>query len=383
MSKAKPALDKDILEALNCINEINPFATYLNDETLSRVDGWIDTGSYTLNAIISGKFKDGGIPKNRVTVLAGESMVGKTLFALKILANAQKEGLVPVIFDTENAIDPESAAKFGLDLSKVKYVPCISIEQTRNALYKFLTMVKEKGLQGRFIAVIDSLGNLQSEMDLSRMEKDNTSTDTGTKARAMKTLMQTCTNLGAATRTTIVCTNHVYDNPMELFPSLEKNMPGGKSVIYLPSVTVQLARKPVKDDGGKTTDSELSFGQKNFQGIIIRALTRKNRFIKQYLEAEMYLSFTSGLDRFYGLLDLAIGSGAIIQNGSTYALPDGTKLGYYKNWRKNADLWENTIIPKIQEVIDVKWKYGNAENDDIPDDTPEEIEEIEDNEEEQ
>jgi RecA/RadA recombinase len=363
-------MDKDIESALSEIDKINPFATYLSDSTLSRVGGWIDTGSYVLNAIISGSLH-GGIPKGRVTMLAGESMTGKSLFVMKILAAAQKEGLVPVIFDTENAIDPEGAERLGLDVKNVKYVPCISIEQTRNALYKFLTSIKEKGLEGKFIVAIDSLGNLQSELSLSRMGKDSTSADMGTNARAMKTLMQTCTNLGAVTQTTILCTNHVYDNPAALFPSIEKNMPGGKSCVYLPSVTVQLARKPMKSDGGKTMDGETAVGQKSYAGIIIRALTRKNRFIKQYLEGEMYLSFASGLDRYYGLIDLAVGLGAVIQTGATYQLEDGKKLGYYKQFRKNTDLWENTILPIVEERMKDEWNYSNKEEE-----PPDEVEEV-------
>ena len=368
-------MDKDIESALSEIDKINPFATYLSDSTLSRVGGWIDTGSYVLNAIISGSLH-GGIPKGRVTMLAGESMTGKSLFVMKILAAAQKEGLVPVIFDTENAIDPEGAERLGLDVSNVKYVPCISIEQTRNALYKFLTSIKEKGLEGKFIVAIDSLGNLQSELSLSRMGKDSTSADMGTNARAMKTLMQTCTNLGAVTQTTILCTNHVYDNPAALFPSIEKNMPGGKSCVYLPSVTVQLARKPMKSDGGKTMDGETAVGQKSYAGIIIRALTRKNRFIKQYLEGEMYLSFASGLDRYYGLIDLAVGLGAVIQTGATYQLPPDDsgnikKLGYYKSWRKDVDLWENTILPVVEARMKDEWNYSNKEEE-----PPDEVEEV-------
>ena len=360
--------DKDTLAALDSIDKVNPFATYLEDSTLSRVGGWIDTGSYVLNAIISGSIH-GGIPQGRVTMLGGESMTGKTLFVLKILANAQKKGLIPVIFDTENAVDPEGAERIGLDITKVKYVPCTTIEQTRNALYKFLTSVKEKGLEGKFIVAIDSLGNLQSELEHSRMGKDSTSADMGSKARAMKSLMQTCTNLGATTQTTVLCTNHVYDDPAALFPSIEKHMPGGKSIVYLPSVTVQLARKPVKSDGGKTMDAETAVGQKNYAGIIIRALTRKNRFIKQYLQGEMFLSFHTGLDRYYGLLDLAVGVGAVVQTGSTYQLPDGKKIGYYKNFRKDIDLWENTILPVVEEKIKTEWAYSGG---DVMDDVPEE-----------
>jgi RecA/RadA recombinase len=292
---------------------------------------------------------------------------GKSLFVLKILANAQKRGLIPVIFDTENAIDSVSAERIGLDPSKIKYVPCVTIEQTRNAIFKFLNSVKEKGLEGKFIIAIDSLGNLQSQQEMSRMEKESSSADMGSTARAMKSLMKTLTNLCGLTKTTAICTNHVYDDPSAMFPSLEKNMPGGRSVVYLPSVTVQLARKPVKADGGKTIDDELEAGQKNYSGVVLRALTVKNRFIRQYLEGEMYLSFTSGLDRYYGLLDLCVGFGIILQTGSTYTLADGTKLGFYKNFRKNVDLWEKTLLPELEKVIKEKWAYSQGEQ--IPDET--------------
>lgn len=355
-----PQIDwsKDARAAMDSINEVNTYATYLNESSLSVIDGYVDTGSMVLNAIISGSLY-GGIPKGRVTVLAGESMVGKSLFVLKILANAQKEGLIPVIFDTENAIDPEGAARLGLDITKVKYVPCITVEQTRNAIYKFLTTVQEKGLQGKFIIAIDSLGNLQSEIEMKRMGNENTSQDMGTKARAMKTLMQTCTNMAALTKTTMVMTNHVYDDPGAMFPSIEKHMPGGKSVIYLPSVTVQLARKPMKDDGGKTINNDLAVGQKSYSGIVIRALTRKNRLIRQYLEAEMYLSFSTGLNKYYGLLDLLVGMGVITQTGSTYQLPDGKKIGYYKNWQKDKELWDSYLLPTLESKIKEHWSYSN------------------------
>jgi RecA/RadA recombinase len=352
-------MDKELKAALDSIDEINPYATYLDKNSLSLVDGWIDTGSTVLNALISGKL-DGGIPKGRVTLLAGESMTGKSLFVQKILAQAQRQGLTPVIFDTENSIDPVGATRLGLDISKVKYVPSVTIEETRNSIFKFLTNVKAKGLEGKFIIAIDSLGNLQSQQEMNRMEKESTSADMGSAARAMKSLLKTCNNMGALTRTTILCTNHVYDDPSAMFPSLEKHMPGGKSVTYLPSVSVQLARKPMKDDGGKTFDSNMVAGQKNYSGVIIRALTRKNRFIKQYLEAEMYLSFSTGLDKYYGLLDLAVGMGAVVQNGATYALPDGTKLGYYKNWRKDSDVWDQ-ILPKLQEEITKNWSYSEGD----------------------
>ena len=360
-------MDKDLIKILAEIDSINPYATFLDQETLSTVPGFIDTGSLPLNAIISGSLY-GGIPRNRLTMIAGESMTGKTYIVMRILANAQKEGLIPVIFDTENAIDKHAAANLGLFTSKVKYVPSFSIEQTRNSIYKFLTKAKEQKIENKFIVAIDSLGNLENELGLSRMEKDNTSMDMGTRARAIKSLLKTCTQLAAYTKTTFICTNHTYDDPGAMYDSIIKNQPGGKSVVFLPSVTVQLARKPEKSDEGKTMDGELVTGQRNFPGAILRALTVKNRFIQQYLQAEMYLSFKSGLDKYYGLLDLAVGFGVVIQTGSTYSLPDGTKLGYYSKWRKDGSIWA-CILPALEEKIKTGWAYGSVVDEEIPDES--------------
>jgi RecA/RadA recombinase len=362
-------MDKDITSVLGEIDKLNPYSSFLDEETLSSTGGWFDTGSMVLNGIISGSLF-GGVPKNRMTLFAGPSMAGKSYIVQRILANAQKEGYTVVIFDSENAIDRKGAEALGLDVSKVKYVPVFSIEECRNAIYKFLTVAKEKGLTDKFIIAIDSLGNMESEIQINRMEKDNTSTDMGSRARAMKTLLRTCVQLSGLTQTTILATNHVYEDPSAMFPSLEKLMPGGKAVVYLPSVTVQLARKPIKE-GKDNTDGKLTTGQKNFPGVILRALTVKNRFVQQYLEGEMYLSFASGLDKYYGLLALAKGLGVVEQSGATYTI-DGEKLGYFGTWKNNTKLWDERIVPRIEERIAVEWKYGSKEHNETPDEDEQE-----------
>ena len=364
-------IDKNLVKILAEIDSINPYATYLNESTLSDVPGWIDTGSLGLNAIISGSMY-GGIPRNRLTMISGESMCGKSVFICKILANAQKQGLIPVIFDTENAIDKEMAANHGLDLSKVKYVPTFSIEQTRNAIYKFLTRARDEGVTDKFIVAIDSLGNLESEQGISRMEKESTSMDMGTRARSIKTLLRTCTSLATYTKTTFVVTNAVYDDPSAMFDSIIKNQSGGKSVVYLPSVTIQLARKPEKGDDNKTNDGTLVTGQKSYPGAILRALTVKNRFIQQYLQVEMYLSFRSGFGKYYGLFDLAMGFEVLEKEGHRYKIKStGEMLGFYSDWRKSDEAWIK-ILPLLEEKIKINWSYSKPSDEDIPDEDDEE-----------
>lgn len=356
-------LDKDILASLNALDDVVPYSAYLNESTLSSVDDWIDTGALVLNALISGSLY-GGVPKGRVVQFAGPSMCGKSFFALQIAANAQKKGMIPVIFDSEGAIDPETAKNFGLDTSKVKYVGCESAEQTRNAIYKFLTNVREKKQFGKFIIIIDSLANLNSEMELKRMDKDSTSADMGTFAKSVKSLLKTCTNMGTLTKTPVIITNHVYDDPSQMYPSLEKNMSGGKSAVYLPSVNVQLARELVKDKENTQVVDKLSASQKNYSGVVLRALITKNRFAKQYLEGKMYLSFSKGLDRYFGLLEIMKGMGVVSNSGSSYTDWTGEKLGYYKVWSKNIDLWENKLLPELEKRIKIHWAYGSSPDDD-------------------
>ena len=348
-------MDKDIKKLLDSINEINPLATYLNDSALSYVDKWIDTGSLILNALISGSLY-GGVPSGRLTMLAGESGVGKTFILLNIIRNAQKAGLIPIIFDSENAIDPSTAKRFGIDLSNVKYIPVDSVETTRNIMYKLFKGIVETHQEGKFFIGLDSLAMLESELQQKRMEKESSSADMGSFAKAVKSLLKTCTAWSAKTKTPVVITNHIYDDPAAMYTSLIKNVPGGKSAVYLPSVIIQMAKSPAKT---KETGETAAAGGKDISGVFIRALSAKNRFIKPFLTGELYLSFDKGLDQNYGLCELAVELGVINQSGPTYSLHDGTKLGYKKNFDQN--IYDNIIIPGIEEKIKKEWAFSSIE----------------------
>lgn len=373
---AKQEFDK-YKKLMDTIDDINPYATYLSESTLSSIDEYIDTGSLALNAIISGSvFK--GVPTGRVIQFAGPSMTGKTYFVQKIIANAQKMGKYVVVFDSENAIEKEGAKGFGIDPTQVKYIATTTIENTRNAIRNFLKNVLAAGAIGKFVIIVDSLANMETELGEKRMEEDKASADMGTFAKAIKNFLKTCVNWSKLTKTTIVVTNEVYDDPSQMFPSIEKAMPGGLGAAFKPSVTIQLGRVPMKDDEGKTIDNTLAVGQSKFSGVILRCLSVKNRFIKQYLQVTLYLSFATGLDRYYGLLELCKGTGVVVLNGKTYKDWEGNSLGFYKKWRKDKDLWENRLLPELDSRLAVLWAYSSNENipneDEEADDDSEDLE---------
>lgn len=162
---------------------------------------------------------------------------------------------------------------------------------------------------------------------------------------------------------TILFSNHTYDDPAAMFPTLVKQQSGGKGPVYLSSVLVQLAKRDEKHDKTNTNDEILPEANK-VSGTTLRALTVKNRFVPPFLECEVYLNFKKGLDKLSGLREMAVNHGVVIQNGSTYALPgvegkEDKKLGYYKNWKDDEALWNDTILPALEEKLLANYKYSD------------------------
>ena len=339
------------------LQKLNQNATTLENNTLSNVTDWIDTGCFVLNSILSGSIY-GGVPKGRITIFGGESGCGKTFILNKILANAQRKGMIPIIFDIEVAVETEGAKNVGLDTSNVKYVPVDTVESCRNQIMAFLDDVeKEPELHGKFIISIDSLGNLASEKEINDAHSNKGAMDMGLRAKQLKSMMRMITFKAAVTGTTVICSNHTYADPGALHPTLVKQQAGGSGPIYMASILVQMAAKKEKTDASNESDEAIS-ESRNYSGVTLRMLTVKNRFIPAFLQGEVYLNFKTGLEKYSGLKDIAVAHGIIQQNGSTYAMGE-QKLGYYKNWRNNDEVWNN-ILPKIESSINEKYRYGKS-----------------------
>lgn len=355
-------IDKETLKVFDKLEKLNPEAKFLSESALSTVNSWVDTGCMVLNSIISGSLY-GGVPVGRITGFAGPSAAGKTYIINKILANGQKEGMIPVIFDTEAAIDASSTTGVGLDPDGVKYVPVQTVEECRNQISAFLDGVIEAKMQGKFILSIDSLGNLASQKEIDDAEKGKTAMDMGTRAKGLKSMMRLLTFKAAQAGVTILFSNHTYDDPAAMFPTLVKNQSGGKGPVYLASVLVQLAKRDEKHDKTNIDDEVLPEANK-VSGTTLRALTTKNRFVPPFLEGEMYLNFKKGLDKYSGLREMAVNHGVIEQTGSTFVLPSekdgvpGKKLGYYKNWKSDESLWEEHILPKLEAKLQEQYSYS-------------------------
>lgn len=350
--------NKNLSQVLSVIDNINPYASTLSEGCLSIVDAWIDTGSYALNAIISGSLYK-GIPSGRIVGLAGPSGCGKTLLINKIIGNFQK--LDPenwaIVFDTENAEDAGSASSVGADPTRIKHVPVETVGECRDQLFKILDSIIENKLQGKFIIAIDSLGNLAGDKEMTDAEKGSNAVDMGTRARSIKSMLRVITLKAAKAKTTILFSNHTYDDPTAMYASAVQNQSGGKGPMYMASVLVQLAlrREKNKDD---FANEEILAAAKDVGGITMRALTPKNRFIPPMLETEVYLNFKTGLNRYSGLFELAKGL-EVITGSKTYEC-DGHKLGFRKQLEKKYKVWDTIIMPKLEEKLIKEFAFSNV-----------------------
>ena len=83
----------------------NDYAKLVSDGIITGDEqNFIGTGSYILNAMLSGSV-NGGIPDNRVTAIAGEQATGKTFYAIaiaKTFLDTNPDGAV-FYFDSEAA----------------------------------------------------------------------------------------------------------------------------------------------------------------------------------------------------------------------------------------------------------------------------------------
>lgn len=348
----------DIKDIFKVLDKMNPLAAFLNENSLSTVNEWIDTGSYALNAIISGSLY-GGVPIGRLTGFIGPESCGKTLMANKIIANAQKKGMHVAYFDTEGALDEATATRLGCIPSKIKHVPSEITEQCRNEIVQLLENIVQNNLQGKVLIVIDSLGNLITAQEKKKIDEGSDTPDMGNRARSLKSMMRAITHAAKKAKCPVIFTNHIYDDPSQLHASAIKKQAGGSGPLYMASVIVQMAKKTEKADDSKNKDANDSTTliSKGINGLTLRALTTKNRFVTPFLEVEMYLNFRTGLNKYSGLLEMAEGYGVLQKQGHRYVL-GGEMLGFYKDWKDDESVWEK-VLPLLEEKLKIELCFKN------------------------
>lgn len=358
--------EKDLDKIMKSVIEDNPDASLLSESALSEVNDWISTDCYALNAIISGSVYK-GVPSGRVTVFYGLPMTGKTLLVNKIIANGQKKGYSRVAyFDSEIALDKAVAERLGCDVTHITHIPVETIEECKIQVLKLFTKLLELHAKRKLIVVIDSLGNLSSQKEFSDIDKDKSAGDMGLRAKVLASLMRMMTYRAAKLEAPVLCTNHIYENPNEMYPSMIKKQTGGLKPLFIASLLVQLSvtNNKVED----TTKDIKSLLSDRVSGVTLRALTAKNRFVPPFITADnIQLNFKTGLSKYMGLLELAEKYGTIEKDGHSYKMKNGTSIGYAATFEDKAEFWENGPLQELDLLIQKDLTYSNEKYKELKD----------------
>lgn len=311
------------------------------------VSGYVDTGSYTLNALLSGSIY-GGLPANKVTALAGEPSTGKTFFAISIMKeflNADPKNVV-VLYESESAISKQMLVERGVDVDRVMVTPVETIQQFRTSAIRFLNFIIENKPDKKFLFVLDSLGNLSTQKEMEDIAAGKDTRDM-TRAQLIRGAFRALTLKFGKANCPLIVTNHVYDVVGSYVPV--KKMGGGSGLEYAASTIVFLSKKKEKD---KTTNEVV--------GAIITAVLKKSRLSIENKKVDTLLDYQAGLDPYYGLLPLAEKFGIVKKVSTRYEFPDGTKAFEKAINKEPEKYFTKEILDQIDEHCKNEFLYGKT-----------------------
>lgn len=313
--------------------------------TSAEFSGCIDTGSYALNALLSGSIY-GGVPNNKVTAFAGESATGKTFFVLGVVKqflDDNPNGGV-IYFDTEAAVTKQMMTTRGIDPKRVVVSEPDTIQKFRHIALQIIEKYSAQKESERqpMLMVLDSMGQLSSTKEMEDSSEGKETRDM-TKSQTLKATFRVLNLKLAKIGVPLLVTNHVYDVVGAYIPT--KEMSGGSGLKYTASTIVYLSKKKDKDG------SEVV-------GNIIKAKLQKSRFTKENSSVDIRVTFSTGLDRYYGLLDIAEKYEIIKKVSTRYELPDGSKV-FGKAINDNPEKYfTKEVLDRIDDACKKEFLYG-------------------------
>ena len=324
----------------------NEYASLVSDGVAAGdTSGYIDTGSYIFNALVSGSIY-GGVPGNKITAIAGESSTGKTFFCLGIVQHFLESNpdAGVIYFESESAISKQMIVDRGIPADRMMIVPVSTIEEFRTQSCRILDkyMEQDKDKRQPMMFVLDSLGMLASNKEVEDVANDKQVRDM-TKSQLIKGAFRVLTlKLGKANVPMLV-TNHTYDVIGSYVPT--KEMGGGSGLKYASSTIIYLSKKKEKDG-------------KEVVGNIIKCKAQKSRLTKENSEVETRLYYDRGLDRYYGLLELGEKHGVFERKGNRVVVGESS---VYPSVILSDP--EKYFTPEVMQALDeaaaMEFRYGN------------------------
>jgi len=290
----------------------------------------ISSGSVALDVALG----IGGYPKGRIIEIYGPESSGKTTFALHAIAEAQKAGGKAAFIDAENSLDPQYAARLGVDINELLLSQPDNGEQ---ALEIAEALVRSGAIS---VIVIDSVAALVPQAEIEGEMGDS---HVGLQARLMSQALRKLAGIINKTNTVAIFINQLREKVGVMFGNPEVT-PGGRALKFYSSIRLDIRRSEQIKLG---TDI---IGNKTNVKVV------KNKMAPPFKTCQVDIMYGTGISREGEIIDLGSEAGILEKSGAWYAY-NGEKIGQgkenVKEYLKANPKISDEIYKKVREYFDI------------------------------
>lgn len=348
----------ELIELLaNELNKANKdggkIAYFLDEqENPAEISDWISTGSSILDLAISNR-PHGGLPVGKMVELNGLEGTGKSLVSAHVVADTQRKGGVAVVIDTENAAAPEFWKSLGVDLSKLLYVQCETVEDIFAQMEKMIAIVRKSNKDRILTIIVDSVAAASTKAELeSDHGKDGFATG---KSIIISKAMRKITTMIGRQKVLTVFTNQLRQNLNAMAFGDKYVVSGGKALAYHCSVRVRL------NNTGKLKKAEEVIGNE------CKAVVIKNRMGPPQRQANFEIYFDSGIADYSSWIKVLKDNSIIKQGGAYYSYKkdDGSEWKFqskdFVSTMQSDSALKEELYLKICDAVIMKYKDPNSQ----------------------
>lgn len=287
-------------ELNDMLSKFSPDGAIIEDSLYAKIDEWIPTGSYILNAALSGSLF-GGMPNRRSLMFAGETGTGKTYLACSIVRSAQAMDYFPIYYDSEGSIDIDFVKRLGIDTNKCRLENVNTIEQFATLTAKLNETIADIRKSGKtppkIMVVLDSLGNLSSTK-----EKEDTTSGSGkrdmTKQQSIRRMFRVIGNDFAKNGIPFIINNHTYASIGSFIPG--QTISGGGGALFNASIIFSLTKSKLTDKDSEEHVKNQGLDKYTKVGIVVTVHPFKQRFARP-IKVQIHIPFYKRPNPYVGL----------------------------------------------------------------------------------
>ena len=279
-----------------------------------------------------------GVPRGRVIEIYGPEASGKTTLAQHIIAEVQKLGGIAAFVDAEHALDPDYAAKIGINIKDMLISQPDTGEQ---ALEIVETLVRSNAVD---VVVIDSVAALVPRKEIEGEMGDQ---HMGLQARLMSQALRKLTGIVAKTGTVVVFINQTRHKIGVFFGNPEVTT-GGNALKFYSSVRIEVRRSAQIKQGDRII------------GNRVKVKIVKNKVAAPFKTCEFDIMYNEGISIAGDLLDIGIAYNVVKKAGNSYSFEE-TKFGVGRETAKRFLRADKKLMKEIRKRIMAEVKAREVE----------------------